>query len=80
MVEKLNVNGREVVQIPIEDYNEIMGFIQAEKQKKDDFYRKRIEMAKQHLADGTPSLDIDEMFDRCRERAIKRRLGNAANE
>ena len=80
MAEKLNVNGREVVQIPIEDYNEIMGFIQAEKQKKEDFYRKRIEMAEQHLADGEPSLDLGELRERCRENAIKRRMGNAVNE
>ena len=73
MVEKLNVNGREVVQIPIEDYNEIMEFIQAEKQKKDDFYRKRIEMAERYLEEGKPGLDPKEMIERCHRRAEERR-------
>ena len=80
MVEKLMVGGREVIQIPLEDYNAMMEALLAEKKRKNDFYRERIEMAKKHLAEGKSSLDVDEMFDRCRERAISRRMGNVVNE
>ena len=67
------VNGREVVQIPIEDYNFIMGFIADEKKRKDDIYRERIAMAKQYIADGKPGVDPAEMVERCHKRAEERR-------
>jgi len=80
IVEKLIVDGREVVQIPLEDFMAMMEPIAAEKKRKDDLYRERIEMAEKCLEEGGPFVDIDEMFDRCKERAIKRRIGNAVNE
>ena len=73
MVEKMNVNDREVVQMPIEDYNAIMDFLADEKKKKDDFYRKRIEMAEQYLEDGKQGIDPKEMMERCLRRAEERR-------
>ncbi|MCL2164375.1 MAG: hypothetical protein FWH55_08295 [Oscillospiraceae bacterium] len=73
MVERLNIDSREVVQMPLEDYNEIMGFIQAEKQKKDDYYKKRIEMAERYLEGGKPGIDPEEMMERCFRRAEERR-------
>jgi hypothetical protein len=82
MVERLVVGGREVVQIPVEDYNSIMEYIATEKNKMEDYYVKRYEMAKQCVAEGrTFGLDeLDSVFARCRARAAGRRLGNAANE
>ncbi|MCL2033893.1 MAG: hypothetical protein FWG94_04080 [Oscillospiraceae bacterium] len=80
MIEKLNVNGREVVQMPIEDYNAIMGFIETIKQNKDDYYRRQIQMAKQYLADGGPFISMDELFDYCKEFTHARQMKDAANE
>ena len=76
MVEKLKVNGREVVQIPIEDYDAIMGFIETEKKKKDDFYRKHIEMAEQYIENGAPFISTDELFDYCKEYARTHRTNH----
>ena len=74
------VDGREVVQIPIEDYNVIMEFIAAEKKKKDDFYRQRIEMAERYLEEGGPFISLDELFDHCKEYARARRMKDVVND
>jgi hypothetical protein len=79
VIEKLTVDGREVVQMPVEDYNAIVGFIESEKQKKDDFYRKRIEMAEECLENGGPFISVDELFDYAKEYDRTRRK-EAANE
>jgi hypothetical protein len=80
MVERVVVDGREVVQIPVENYNTVMDCIADEKKKKDDFYRERIEMAEQCLEDGGPFISTDELFDYCKEYARSRRMKDAANE
>ena len=41
----------------------------AEKKRKDDLYRKRIEMAKRHFADGRPSLTMEDIRKSCRAHA-----------
>jgi len=80
MFERLIVDGREVVQIPIEDYNSMMESFLTEKKRKDDFYRKRIEMAMQELAEGHPSLTMDDIRTSCRKYAdeLERQKGDVA--
>jgi len=80
MVEKLIVDGREVVQMPIEDFMAMMEPIAAEKKKKDDVYRERIEMAEKCLEEGGPFISLDELFDHCKEYASTRRMKDVINE
>ena len=78
MAEKMLVNGREVVQMPFEEYQAIVDFISDEKKRKNDLYQQRIDMAEEYVISGKPSVDPQEMFKRCRDRAVARR-GNVAN-
>ena len=80
MAERLIVDGREVVQIPIEEYNEMVELLRAEKKGRDDFYRKQIEMAEECLENGGPFISVDELFDYCKEYARTRQMKGAANE
>jgi len=80
MAEKRMIDGREVVQMPIDDFMSMMEPIAAEKKIKNDIYRARIETAKQHLADGHPSLTMDDIRTSCRTYAdkVERQKGDVA--
>ena len=67
MAEKLVADGREVVQLSMEEYTELVELVAEKKKEKDDFYSKRIEMAEEYLKSGKPGFTMDEIRKECRE-------------
>ena len=72
MAEKIIDGGQEFVRLTMDEYNELVGVVAAEKKEKDDFYRKRIEMAKQYVKDGKPSIDLNQLHEECKKEATAR--------
>ena len=79
MAEKIVDGGQEFVRLTMDEYNELVDVVAAEKKEKDDFYRKRIEMAEQYVKDGKPSVTLDELFEYCKAYAREHNLKDVAN-